>query len=437
MKVKVSVVAFLICITGFAQTIGVRTIPSQEKEPVLPTYDTTTVFMDFGKLIENPHYYDNQKILIAPYLNSASRPFNYYSGFYVKDSIEIASRADTVWIKKRKKVREGDFKIVIPKTNVYYAEYVDNDVVRNIDTYLQLSRESGFFTPHEQLEGKEFTVKCANCIDNTSGADYISLELIDEAGITVFFNHDHLFNESHPVMVTSFLEKYKSTYVGNSYHVGDFATDKRLYAGKEFGTEKYRILDTDIKCTEISFLKPAKADISSSHYFEGTQYDFTNPIIGLFFKDEKGREFCHELNISSHTYEVDNLVISSELAEGEQYDNSHWYYEFNLKHLIPSDEYYFTVEQRRLAEEKRIAEEQRQKAERKARLTKKYGKTYADLILQGKVRIGMTAEMCREAWGTPDDINRSSGSWGVHEQWCYDWGGYLYMENGKLTSIQN
>ena len=52
-------------------------------------------------------------------------------------------------------------------------------------------------------------------------------------------------------------------------------------------------------------------------------------------------------------------------------------------------------------------------------------------------KIGMTAEMCREAWGTPDDINRSSGSWGVHEQWCYDWGGYLYMENGKLTSIQN
>ena len=93
--------------------------------------------------------------------------------------------------------------------------------------------------------------------------------------------------------------------------------------------------------------------------------------------------------------------------------------------------------QKKMNKEKRIAEEQRLKAERKARLTKKYGKTYADLIIQGKVRIGMTAEMCREAWGTPDDINRSSGSWGMHEQWCYDWGGYLYMENGKLTSIQN
>lgn len=105
--------------------------------------------------------------------------------------------------------------------------------------------------------------------------------------------------------------------------------------------------------------------------------------------------------------------------------------------MILASDYYAQKEAERIAEENRIAEEQRQKAERKARLTKKYGKTYADLILQGKVRIGMTAEMCREAWGVPDDINRSSGSWGVHEQWCYDWGGYLYMENGKLTSIQN
>lgn len=47
--------------------------------------------------------------------------------------------------------------------------------------------------------------------------------------------------------------------------------------------------------------------------------------------------------------------------------------------------------------------------------------------------------MCRESWGEPDDINRTTGSWGTHEQWVYgeydcD---YLYFENGVLTSIQN
>ena len=45
--------------------------------------------------------------------------------------------------------------------------------------------------------------------------------------------------------------------------------------------------------------------------------------------------------------------------------------------------------------------------------------------------------MCVEAWGKPNDINKSIGSWGVHEQWCYSFGSYLYFENGKLTAIDN
>ena len=38
--------------------------------------------------------------------------------------------------------------------------------------------------------------------------------------------------------------------------------------------------------------------------------------------------------------------------------------------------------------------------EQKAALYRKYGKATAELILEGKVRIGMTREMCREAWGS-------------------------------------
>lgn len=76
------------------------------------------------------------------------------------------------------------------------------------------------------------------------------------------------------------------------------------------------------------------------------------------------------------------------------------------------------------------------KAKRKADLTKKYGASNAKLIIDGFVRIGMSKAMCRESWGTPDDINRSIGSWGTHEQWVYG-NSYLYFEEDKLTSIQN
>lgn len=68
--------------------------------------------------------------------------------------------------------------------------------------------------------------------------------------------------------------------------------------------------------------------------------------------------------------------------------------------------------------------------------SKKYGNSTALDICQGYVKIGWDKEKCRLSWGEPRDINKSIGSWGVHEQWCYS-GSYLYFENGRLTSIQN
>lgn len=53
------------------------------------------------------------------------------------------------------------------------------------------------------------------------------------------------------------------------------------------------------------------------------------------------------------------------------------------------------------------------------------------------VFIGMGSEEARRVWGKPDNINSTSGTWGVHEQWVYSQTQtYLYFENGKLTSWQ-
>lgn len=73
------------------------------------------------------------------------------------------------------------------------------------------------------------------------------------------------------------------------------------------------------------------------------------------------------------------------------------------------------------------------------RLVSKYGKDAAKMMVEGKVRIGWNKQMCRESWGEPDDINKTIGSWGTHEQWVYGeiYCSYLYFENGILTTIQN
>lgn len=88
--------------------------------------------------------------------------------------------------------------------------------------------------------------------------------------------------------------------------------------------------------------------------------------------------------------------------------------------------------------EEKIAEEKRKISieKRKNELIKKYGTTLGLKIFEEKIWIGMTKEMLLESWGRPDDINRSVGSWGVHEQCIYT-SAYVYIENGVVTSWQD
>ena len=79
----------------------------------------------------------------------------------------------------------------------------------------------------------------------------------------------------------------------------------------------------------------------------------------------------------------------------------------------------------------------------RAMYVKKYGwiwddQTQAD-VRSGMFRLGMTKEMVQASIGYPNDINKTVGSWGVHEQWVYGsiGGTYLYFEDGVLTSYQN
>jgi len=64
-----------------------------------------------------------------------------------------------------------------------------------------------------------------------------------------------------------------------------------------------------------------------------------------------------------------------------------------------------------------------------------FGNENLDKILQAKVTIGMTKEMCRLSWGKPKSINETITSENKTEQWVYA-DSYLYFENGILTAIQ-
>lgn len=74
----------------------------------------------------------------------------------------------------------------------------------------------------------------------------------------------------------------------------------------------------------------------------------------------------------------------------------------------------------------------------KSDLIKRFGITDANLIIDKKVRIGMTKQMATLSWGDPDKVNTTTTAYAVDEQWVYgDNRAFLYFTNGKLTAIQN
>jgi hypothetical protein len=68
--------------------------------------------------------------------------------------------------------------------------------------------------------------------------------------------------------------------------------------------------------------------------------------------------------------------------------------------------------------------------------SKKWSSRITNAVINKDIILGMTKEQVIASWYRPNDINRSVGSWGVHEQWIYN-NTYLYFEDGILTSFQD
>ncbi len=92
-------------------------------------------------------------------------------------------------------------------------------------------------------------------------------------------------------------------------------------------------------------------------------------------------------------------------------------------------------ELKKLERQQKLKTKKAEYAELEKGYIKKYGERIYNKLKQGHYWIGMNREMATISLGRPNDINRSVGPWGVHEQWVYD-SLYLYFENGKLTSFQ-
>lgn len=60
-----------------------------------------------------------------------------------------------------------------------------------------------------------------------------------------------------------------------------------------------------------------------------------------------------------------------------------------------------------------------------------------EAIRKKEVYIGMDADAAEKSWGKPRSINRTTTGNSAREQWVYKGGAYLYLVDGKITTIQN
>lgn len=70
-------------------------------------------------------------------------------------------------------------------------------------------------------------------------------------------------------------------------------------------------------------------------------------------------------------------------------------------------------------------------------LCQKYGDKYGSLIIDKKIDIGMSPEMCRESWGYPIRVLTGSNKLGDYTEWIYSNNRHIYFVNNKVVEIQN
>ncbi|MDR2913243.1 MAG: hypothetical protein LBV74_00150 [Tannerella sp.] len=180
-----------------------------------------------------------------------------------------------------------------------------------------------------------------------------------------------------------------------------------------------------------------KTKIQAGSLFVDDISQVRNPTPSMLYKvtniTEKNIEYKLDSSSVGIIHREDYTIILIDSIEHIKF----MVYDFNY---IPIEEHkklnseYQTITKERIADYDKKHNEDIKR--RTGELTKKFGAGNAKKIMAGEIWLGMTKAMCIESWGKPNDINRTVGSWGAHEQWVYS-GSYLYFENGKLTSWQD
>lgn len=91
----------------------------------------------------------------------------------------------------------------------------------------------------------------------------------------------------------------------------------------------------------------------------------------------------------------------------------------------------------KMAREEREAQYAREEEQRKGEIIKKYGAHYGNKIIEHKLAIGMTQEMCIESIGYPSNVAKSVNAYGESSVWFYSNYMSLVFVDKKLQQVNS
>lgn len=406
------------------------------------TQSFTKIEYDYD-IFYNKKYYIN---VVLPYINSDS--LCSIKEQYSKKDIVYGLRGYDILNNELWSKREMDFKDLSRAINENFYKYEYSVPYKGIDfDFINLSNS----LIYKQLcvlakapNGKDIKIPVVYLVGNT--------DLYDKRGDGIYCFLDNFFYTKKDFLQKEF-ERNKCQdvvlkYTGQKVYYGlDNMYEYKSEHSKKFNGLENRILSSN----QLYTLKKGVYECVRFDVFKRFDKDYSimeEPFAIL--KDSLGVEFrvpACELSFTSYSYpEIKARKFEEYFVLADKVDSI-----INKREEIRL--------QKELAEKELISTLTKkygksyadyllgfgiQTIKRFETLAKKYGKVNAKLIINGEVRLGWSKDMCRESWGKPHDINTTTGSWGVHEQWVYEYSfddSYsiycLYFENGVLTTIQD
>ena len=346
--------------------------------------------------------------------------------FYQNENGEFFVQLMNKFIKDEKAKKEYYEKNKLDGKLSKYAQFFYHDIEPKAIVY-KIENENGdlFYVDQREI----WPIKVGRHYDKYKKEDYFFLKSIEAKKI--------------PVLKISDYNRIKVNLVGKEYYLFNARGYLGLVGYKDYITKK------EVKLND-SFGELIEA--AEMNYFSRRVYNENEEDMGGINDYYQ----CKDLVIRNGEYVIIFSNASGEFSaflesqhdkfqsSFQRHGNGEYCFNYGCIEIVPKSLIDDRINNHNLSEQER---KQKLENDEKERITKqkkhdaeilsKYGEKYGNKILQHKVCIGMSKEMCRDAGWYPKDTFRTTTSHGVSEVWVINYKTRLYFSNGVLYMIEN